>query len=290
MKKKLIKSSITKKQAWSLILEAKIQVNTILKQNKSITIKKKIRNEIYFLIYNRDLMKIKSKNFEMDSEVQNLFNIFLPIIFNKKDSPYFIGHLAQTLDGFIATSSGESKYISCYENLEHIHRLRAISDVILVGANTVALDNPKLTTRLVKGSSPLRIVLDPKYKLSPTLDFFNTKISDGFRITCLKKKLNDPSIFQLLTENGKFRISEIQGLFKKLKKQIIFIEGGGSVISQFLKNDHLHKLHLCISPIIIGQGKNSFIQKEEKVLENIKEHKVTYYNMGNDILCDLDLS
>ena len=76
MKKKLNKSSITKKQAWSLILEAKIQVNTILKQNKSITIKKKIRNEIYFLIYNLDLMRIKSKNFEVNDEVQNLFNIF----------------------------------------------------------------------------------------------------------------------------------------------------------------------------------------------------------------------
>ena len=77
---------------------------------------------------------------------------YLQIIFNKSKYPYIFGHLAQTLDGYIATESGESRYISSIDNLEHLHMLRAISDVVLVGSNTVKFDNPKLTTRLVKRS------------------------------------------------------------------------------------------------------------------------------------------
>ena len=66
------------------------------------------------------------------------------------------------MDGFIATNSGESKYISSKENLDHIHRLRAISDIIIVGANTFREDKPKLTTRLVEGDNPKIYEFDPK--------------------------------------------------------------------------------------------------------------------------------
>ena len=93
-----------------------------------------------------------------------------------------IGHLAQTLDGFIATKSNESKYISSKENLIHIHMLRAISDIILVGFNTVKSDNPMLTTRLVKGENPMRIILDKNNKLSKKYHVFNNKDDNGYKI------------------------------------------------------------------------------------------------------------
>ena len=69
----------------------------------------------------------------------------------------FIGHIAQSLDGYIATIAGESKYISSKDNLEHIHRLRALADIIIVGANTYTEDRPQLTTRLVEGSKMIFI-------------------------------------------------------------------------------------------------------------------------------------
>ena len=74
---------------------------------------------------------------------------FFPIVCSLSKFQY-IAHIAQSLDGFIATKSGESKYISGKDNLEHIHRLRAVSDIIIVGAKTYLEDNPRLTTRLVK--------------------------------------------------------------------------------------------------------------------------------------------
>ena len=80
------------------------------------------------------------------------------------------------MDGFIATNSGESKYISSKENLDHIHRLRAISDIIIVGANTFREDKPKLTTRLVEGDNPKIYVFDPKKIIKSSQTSNNIKI------------------------------------------------------------------------------------------------------------------
>jgi riboflavin biosynthesis pyrimidine reductase len=89
---------------------------------------------------------------------------------------------------------------------------------------------------------------------------------------------------------NKFYLNDIIYLLKKLNKKIIYIEGGGSTISNFYNNKLLNKIHLCISPVIIGQGRNSFILPKIKSLKNIKDNKIKYFKMGKDILCDIDLS
>ena len=65
------------------------------------------------------------------------------------ERPITVGHLGQSLDGFIATHAGESQYVTGEENILHMHRMRALCDAIVVGAGTVAADDPQLTTRLV---------------------------------------------------------------------------------------------------------------------------------------------
>ena len=160
------KLSITKKSSWSLVLAAKETVYDEEKHSSLISIEKTIRGVKYTLAYDRNSETISKCNFIMDDYNEMLFSTFLPIIFNNHHKPFFIAHLAQTLDGFIATDSGESKYISSKENLTHIHMIRAISDVIIVGYKTVALDNPELTTRFVKGPSPMRIIIDKDNRLS----------------------------------------------------------------------------------------------------------------------------
>ena len=78
---------------------------------------------------------------------------------------WVLAHLGQSLDGRIATRSGASHYINGPENLTHLHRLRALADAVVVGAATVALDDPRLTARRVEGANPVRIVLDPNRRL-----------------------------------------------------------------------------------------------------------------------------
>ncbi|MEM8893405.1 MAG: RibD family protein, partial [Bacteroidota bacterium] len=75
---------------------------------------------------------------------------------------YAVTHFAQTLDGRIASASGDSKWIGNDENLIHAHRMRALCDSIMVGANTVKIDNPRLNVRLVNGENPIKVVIGGK--------------------------------------------------------------------------------------------------------------------------------
>src|SRR5476649_535247 len=92
-----------------------------------------------------------------------LIDLYLPIC---TAQPITVGHLGQSLDGFIATHAGESQFVTGEENILHLHRMRALCDAVVVGAGTVAADDPQLTTRLVPGVSPLRVVLDPARRLA----------------------------------------------------------------------------------------------------------------------------
>ena len=290
MNKTIDKLSITKKEVWSLILGIKSIFSNVKSHQKTLSISKKINNDNFKLTYSFDKQRIVNKNFKVNNVNKELFDIFLPIILNKDKGPYIIGHLAQTLDGYIATQAGESKYISCKENIEHIHRLRAISDIIIVGSKTVLLDNPKLTTRMVEGSSPLRMVLNSKNNLNNNLKVFTHKDGNGFKIINKNGQKEMNNIFSLPAYKKGFKISDIIKLIKKLNKRIVFIEGGGSTISSFYSNQYLNKLHLCISPIIIGDGRSSFILEKKSNIKDFKDHKISYYKMGSDILCDIDLS
>ena len=95
-----------------------------------------------------------------------MIDLYLPICSATGANPLTVGHLGQSLDGFIATHSGESQYVTGEENILHLHRMRALCDAVVVGAGTVAADDPQLTTRHVSGPSPLRVVLDPTRRLA----------------------------------------------------------------------------------------------------------------------------
>src|SRR6478736_7065333 len=82
-------------------------------------------------------------------------DLYLPICSATAARPVTVGHLGESLDGFIATHAGESQWVTGEQNMMHMHRLRALCHAVVVGAGTIAADDPQLTTRLVSGPSPL---------------------------------------------------------------------------------------------------------------------------------------
>ncbi len=249
------KISISKKTAWSLILKINSKISC---KNNLVNINEDIRGHKINITYNKINDHIENSNLSDDHEISDLLKIFLPIVCSSKKTQ-FIAHIAQSLDGFIATNSGESKYISSKENLEHIHRLRAISDIIIVGANTFHEDKPKLTTRLVEGENPKIYVFDPKRILK------SNQISNNIKI------ISDKDV--------------MRNKFSKYKT--IYIEGGGKTISYFMEKNILDRIHVCLCPVILGGGRSSFIQNKNISINNLKSYDPKHYNMGNDVLFDL---
>src|SRR3989339_1553223 len=95
----------------------------------------------------------------LDKEAQRLNEVFVKFITTRK--PFVVLKSALTIDGKIATRTGASRWVAGPASLHFAHRLRNYYDAILVGVNTILIDNPKLTTRLVeKIKNPIRIVLD----------------------------------------------------------------------------------------------------------------------------------
>ena len=93
--------------------------------------------------------------------------LFGPLRRGAVDDLVVVGQIGQSLDGRIATVSGHSHYINGTDGLDHLHRLRAMLDAVVVGIGTAIQDNPQLTVRRVSGPNPARVVIDPRGRLSP---------------------------------------------------------------------------------------------------------------------------
>jgi hypothetical protein len=115
---------------------------------------------------------------------RELLNLYLPICSATLRHPVTVGHLGQSLDGFHRHASGDSRFVTGDDNLVHVHRMRALCDAVVVGAGTVAADDPQLTTRHVPGPSPLRVVIDPGRRLETHVQSLHR--SAGANALCLR--------------------------------------------------------------------------------------------------------
>ena len=210
--------------------------------------------------------------------------------------PYGVVKVAQSLDGKIATKTGESRWISSETSRLFSHRLRAESDAILVGVNTVIKDNPRLNVRLGKyRHQPMKVILDSRLRVPPSAKLFS-KISKGSVILAVTSKASHARIkmFRRKAEvlvvrekNGKV---DLQALFLKLARRgvvRILIEGGGEVIADALSRKLVQEVYFFISPKIIG-GKNAIASVSGEGIASLKDalnlRQVKIENSGSDLL------
>lgn len=173
---------------------------------------------------------------------------------------YVLAHLGQSLDGYIATSSGESAALTGQSNHDHLHRLRALADAILVGAGTVAADNPQLTTRRVAGPSPIRVVLDPTRRLNDKFGIFTDGAAPTWVICCADAQCaGGPATTIAIDGDGRRSLAPANVLNELAARGVrrLFVEGGGVTVSRFLAAAAVHQLQLCISPIVLGKGRRA---------------------------------
>jgi diaminohydroxyphosphoribosylaminopyrimidine deaminase/5-amino-6-(5-phosphoribosylamino)uracil reductase len=224
-----------------------------------------------------------------------LLDLYLPICSGSTSRPITVGHLGQSLDGFIATHAGESRWVTGHENLLHMHRLRALCDAVVVGAATVALDDPQLTTRLVRGTNPLRVVLDPGRRLGDHYRVF-TDPSAATLYICARsliepglRTFGHASLTGVEGTADKLDLVEVLRLLRARGCTRVFVEGGGVTVSMFLQARLLDRLHMAIAPLFIGDGRPAIRLQPPAALGECHRPRYRVFRMGGDMLFDCEL-
>jgi diaminohydroxyphosphoribosylaminopyrimidine deaminase/5-amino-6-(5-phosphoribosylamino)uracil reductase len=234
-------------------------------------------------------------NLPLGDARRTLLDLYLPITGVRPDHAITIGHLGQSLDGFIATLSGDSCYVTGSENILHLHRLRALCDAVLVGAMTAQEDNPQLTTRLVQGRNPLRVILDPQGRLQPTLRVFSDGAAPTLRVCArgaagaAQARSRGEDVLEVAANCGRIDLKELVAQLHARGCWRVLVEGGGVTVSSFLEAGLLDRLHVAVAPLLIGNGRPAIRLAARQRLKDCLTVQPRIYRTGPDILYDCDL-
>jgi diaminohydroxyphosphoribosylaminopyrimidine deaminase / 5-amino-6-(5-phosphoribosylamino)uracil reductase len=204
-----------------------------------------------------------------------------------------LAQLGQSLDGQIATSTGQSKYINSEAGLVHLHRLRAWADVVIVGVGTVLADDPQLTVRQVSGRDPARLVLDPKGRAPGSARLFQA--SGTPRVILTQSEVTyrglptDVDVVQFPANPLGMEPDTILQWLAKRGWTKVLVEGGALTIQRFMMAGRLDYLHLITSPVLLGAGKPGLQVPTAVSIDQAKRCKVQVSSLGKDLLITCDL-
>jgi diaminohydroxyphosphoribosylaminopyrimidine deaminase / 5-amino-6-(5-phosphoribosylamino)uracil reductase len=233
------------------------------------------------------LAGIKVRTGVLQEECRVLNEAFIKFI--TRGVPFVTLKLAASLDGKIATASGDARWISCEESRATVHLLRNRYDAVLVGAGTVIADNPQLTCRMPGGRDPWRIILDARLRIPLGAEFLRQRGSEKNivvtsdtgptgKIRALKKL--GATVWRLPAREGAVRWLP---LLKKLAKTgiaSVLIEGGATTAAGALKEKVVDKMLLFYAPKLLGGDGRYMIDslgvehvKQSVMLRNLKIQK-----------------
>jgi diaminohydroxyphosphoribosylaminopyrimidine deaminase/5-amino-6-(5-phosphoribosylamino)uracil reductase len=211
---------------------------------------------------------------------------------------WVVGQLGQSLDGCIATHTGDACFVNGPEGLVHVHRLRALCDAVIVGAGTATLDNPQLTTRRVPGPNATRVLLDPALRVPASARIFNDGLAPTLlvcgteRRAAAEARLGAARVIAVprhAQRGGKLALPAVVDALRARGLQRLFVEGGGITVSEFVQQGCLDRLHLIVAPVVIGGGRRGLTLPPVDRMGDALRPPARSFALGTDILWDLDL-
>ena len=215
----------------------------------------------------------------------------------RDDRPYVVLKYAQSLDGRIATASGDSKWISGEPERQVSHALRAACDAVLVGAGTAVRDDPELTVRLVSGASPTRVILDSTLRLPSSAKVFRsdaatlvmtTERSDSTR----RQELRDRGIQVEVVpdDGGKVDLAAALERLADLGMESVLVEGGAEVITGLLARRLVDRIIVAVAPVVLGSGTEAVAHLDvAQVSDGIQLVNRLVVPVGDDVLLAWDV-
>jgi diaminohydroxyphosphoribosylaminopyrimidine deaminase / 5-amino-6-(5-phosphoribosylamino)uracil reductase len=215
-----------------------------------------------------------------------------PIRDASPDRPFVVAQLGQSLDGRIATLSGESRWINRDAALDHVHRLRAAVDAVVVGVGTALADDPILNVRRVSGRHPARVVIDPRERLPATARCLDG--ADGVRrvLVCEDERTANNGVETICiarTEGILCPRAIVDALFQRGFRRLL-IEGGATTVSAFIDAGVVDRLHVLVAPVILGSGKTGLsLAPIARLAQAHRPSTQVYVLADGDVLFDCSL-
>lgn len=234
----------------------------------------------------------------LEPEAAQLLELHLGHAARGRGRGHVVGILGQSLDGFIATRAGHSRYINGEAALVHLHRLRALSDAVLIGVGTAVADAPRLTTRHVAGPSPVRVVVDPRGRLPADSGLLH----DGAARTLVVRRAagadGEPAERPLTPQatalhlpadarGGGFAPAAVLAALAARGLARVLVEGGGRTVARFLEAGALDRLQLAVAPLILGGGRPALPIVPRARLDEALRPACRRHLLGEDVLFDL---
>lgn len=230
-----------------------------------------------------------------DPSARDLLDLFLDLAVCPPARSHVTCILGQSLDGCIATRAGESRCVNGPASLDHQHRLRALSDAVVIGAATAIADRPRLTTRHVAGPNPVRVVIDPRRRLPRD----HCLLNDGLAPTLILHAAHEEGAARRLTdqatavgvpvEDGELCPRRIVAILRARGLARIMVEGGGVTVTRFIAAGAVDRLQLAVAPLLLGNGLRALSLPGVDRLVDAPRPACRNYRFDDDVLFDLRL-
>jgi diaminohydroxyphosphoribosylaminopyrimidine deaminase/5-amino-6-(5-phosphoribosylamino)uracil reductase len=226
----------------------------------------------------------------LDGLEPHLVPLYAPLIAPLDGSNFVFGQVGQSLDGRVATRAGDAKAISGPAGIQHLHRLRALTDAVIVGVGTVLHDDPRLTVRDCAGVSPARVIVDPQGRAPDEARVFTEDGARRLVIQCTDTpRPRGIEIIRISAQDGRVDPFEIIAALAAAGLPRIMVEGGANTLSHFLLAGALNRLLITVSPLIIGDGPAGLAFPGVPNLCDCLRPETHFYDLGGDLVIDCAL-
>ncbi|MEV6394086.1 RibD family protein [Streptomyces sp. NPDC051907] len=220
---------------------------------------------------------------------------------------FTVAQLGQSLDGFIATRTGDADYVTGEEDRDHLHRLRALCDAVVVGAGTVVADDPQLTVRACAGNHPVRVVVDPHGRVPLRRRLFDDGAADTLWVVGADSERGRAALgggagedevsglkggrvdMLVLPDRAAFAPRRLVHELARRGLGRVLVEGGGVTVSRFLHERALHRLYVTVAPVLLGDGVPGLRFDGPDVMRDALRPPTRRAALGEDALFELDL-
>jgi 3,4-dihydroxy 2-butanone 4-phosphate synthase / GTP cyclohydrolase II len=211
-------------------------------------------------------------------------------------SSLVVAQLGQSLDGFIASRTGDARFVTGEPDRTHLHRLRALVDAVVVGVGTVVADDPRLTVRFVDGPSPVRVLLDPQARAPRDAEVL--VVGDAPTVWVVADDIPMPSslcshvdVIRLprTGPDRSFAPSDVLAALAARDLGRVLVEGGGVTVSRFLAAGVLDRLLVTTAPLLVGDGVPGLrFEGSERLADSLRAPSRRFL-LGEDTCLELDL-